>query len=67
MEHYQKIENESTLSKSLESGAIINTDKVAFENYLASRNKRDIEAKRLDNLENELSEIKKLLLKILSK
>jgi hypothetical protein len=67
MNGYQKIENESTLSKSLESGAIVNTDKVAFENYLASRNKRDIEAKRLDNLESELSEIKALLIKLLAK
>ena len=67
MENYQKIENESSLGKDLLSGAIVNTDKVAFENYLASRNKRDIEAKRIDNIENELSEIKKLLMELLTR
>lgn len=67
MEKYIKIENESTLSKSLESGAIVNIDKNAFESYINNRNKRALEAKRLDNLESELSEIKKLLIELLAK
>jgi hypothetical protein len=67
MDKYVKIENENTLSKSLESGAIINTDTKAFDVYVANRDKKILESKRLDNLENELSDIKKLLLKLLAK
>ena len=67
MEKYIKIENETSLSKSIDSGAIINIDKNAFESYISIRDKRILEAKRLDNLESELSDIKKLLLELLAK
>ncbi len=67
MNKYQKIENEASLSKNVESGAIVNTDKNAFETYLNIRNRRDSEGRRLDNLETELSEIKALLMQLLAK
>lgn len=66
-EKYLKIENETSLSKSIESGAIINTDKAAYEKYLNIRDRKTLELTRLDKLEDELSEIKQLLLKLLSK
>ncbi len=67
IDKYVKIENEASLSKSVDSGAIINVDERAFDVYISNRNKRNAETKRLDNLENELSEIKELLLKLLAK
>jgi hypothetical protein len=67
MTEYKKIENEASLVKDMTSGAIISTDKNAFNNYINNRDKKLLESKRLDNLENELSDIKKLLLKLLDK
>jgi hypothetical protein len=65
MSRLVKIENDHALSKDIESGAIINIDKTGYQSYIDMRNKKLQEDARLDNLENELSEIKSLLLKLL--
>jgi hypothetical protein len=67
MTEYLKVEQEPSLSRAIDSGGIVNTDKKAFETYINSRNKKENQARRLDNLESELNEIKNLLLKLLDK
>jgi hypothetical protein len=62
-----KIENDHSLSKDIESGAVINTDKMGYKSYIETRNKKLQEAARLDNLETELSEIKELLKELLKR
>ena len=67
MTEYKKVENEASLVKDMTSGAVINTDKNAYNNYINSRIKRESEAARLDNLENELSDIKLMLMELLKR
>jgi len=62
-----KIENDHSLSKDLDSGAVINTDKAAYQSYIDMRNKKLADDDRINRLEDELSEIKELLLKLLQK
>lgn len=65
MSEYLKIENEKALLKSVDSGAIISCDNDAFNAYIIARDKKIFMEKRIDNLENQLSDIKQLLLRIL--
>ena len=67
MVEYLKVENEASLSRAMDSGAIINTNKKAFESYMNSKTKRESDAARLDILENELSEIKQMLIELLKR
>lgn len=56
------------------TGALINTDDVAYENYVSNRDRRKKERedrlkdrKDLDNLKDEISEIKSLLKVLIDK
>jgi len=56
-----KVKNEDHLYRDVDTGAIINTDRSAFEKYKKSRNKfRNLE-QELDFMKDEISEIKSLL------
>ena len=64
---YKKVEGRSDLVRDDDSGAIINTDKSAYVAYKSKYNQRLKEMKRLENLENEMSDIKTLLNKVIDK
>lgn len=64
---YQKVEGHPGLIRDLESTAIINSDTNAYQNYIAMRNQKLKEKQRLDDLENEVGEIKSLLKQIIDK
>lgn len=64
----------SKLIRDDETGALINTDDAAYENYVSSRARRKKERedrlkdrKDLDNLKDEISEIKSLLKVLIDK
>lgn len=63
----KKVEGHSDLVRDMESGAIINTDNAAYQNYILMRNQKLKEKERIDNLENEMSEIKSLLKQLVDK
>lgn len=48
------------------SGAIINCDKVSYEQHLISKQKRELQKKEIDHLKNEISEIKSLLRELMN-
>lgn len=64
---YKKVEGHSDLVRDMESGAIVNNDTTAYQNYIQMKNQKLKEKERLDNLENEMGEIKSLLHKLLDK
>lgn len=56
--HYVKVEGHSNLVRDLKSNAIINTDKISLDNYTIAKRKKEEEVKRIDNIEDELIELK---------
>ncbi len=58
MNQYAKVEGHPNLLRDLKTNAIINTDKVSLDHYTIAKRKKEEEVKRIDNLENELIEIK---------
>jgi len=64
---YKKVEGHSDLVRDLSSGAVINNDKTAYQNYVSLREQKLREKERLDKLENEVGEIKSLLQKLVDK
>lgn len=56
--HYVKVEGHPNLVRDLKSNAIINTDKISLDNYTIAKRKKEEEVKRIDNIENELIELK---------
>ena len=64
---YKKVEGHPGLIRDLETNAIINSDKSAYQNYVQLREQKLREKERLDKLENEVGEIKSLLQKLVDK
>jgi len=58
---YIKVQDENNLYRDVDTGAIINTDRSAFEKYKKSRNKFHNMEHELDYVKSEISEIKSLL------
>tara|TARA_X000001036_G_scaffold435592_1_gene477089 strand:- start:1097 stop:1306 length:210 start_codon:yes stop_codon:yes gene_type:complete len=58
---YIKVQDENNLYRDIDTGAIINTDRSAFEKYKKSRNKFRNMEQELDYVKSEISEIKSLL------
>jgi hypothetical protein len=71
---YVKIENKDGLIRDISSGAVLNTNQTDYENYL-NRKKQAVLAKEqsskqveeINNLKNEIGEIKKMLLALMNK
>ena len=63
MEH-RKVEGHPGLIRDLETNAVINNDKSAYQNYILVGDQKLRERERLDKLENEVGEIKFLLQKL---
>ncbi len=55
-----KVEGHKNLYRN-DSGAIINTDSVEYNQYMKVKNKRESEKLELQRLRNEIDEIKSLL------
>jgi hypothetical protein len=64
---YIKVEGYPDLVRDPSNGAIINSDKDAYKNYIDSRNRKLREIERIENLEKDMSEIKNIMYKILDK
>lgn len=64
---YKKVEGHSELVRDMESGAIINNDTTAYQNYIMMREQKLKEKERIEKLENEVGEIKSLLKELINK
>jgi|TARA_A100001201_G_scaffold28181_3_gene30720 hypothetical protein len=64
---YKKVEGHSSLVRDTESGAVINNDSTSYQNYIAMREQKLKEKERIDNIEEEIVEIKSLLKDLINK
>ena len=53
-----KVKDEINLFRDTSTNAIINTDMQAYNNYINSRKIKEQESKRIENIENELIDVK---------
>ena len=71
---YVKIENKDGLIRDMSSGAVLNTNRTDYENYLTRKKQAELakeqttkQVEEINNLKNELSEIKQMLLALMHK
>ena len=62
-----KVEGHQHLYRDEETGAIINADSSSYAAYMQLKSKKKMEKEDLDNMKQEISEIKEMLAKITSK
>jgi hypothetical protein len=62
-----RVEGHPNLYRDERSGAIINCDSVAYNQYVNSLNARDSQKREIDNIKNDVNEIKSLLKQLLEK
>ena len=58
-----KVQNFKGLERDKKTGAILNTDKTAYDRYVREKNHRLIQKDELDNMKKEIEVLKELLLK----
>jgi tetrahydromethanopterin S-methyltransferase subunit B len=58
---YSKIEGNSNLLKDEVSGAVLNTNKTEYENYLLIKKQKEKENLKIHQLETEVNDIKNTL------
>lgn len=61
-----KVEGYQNLYRDEESGAIVNYDSIAYDQYVNSVVQRDIQKKELDQMKKDINEIKFLLKEFLN-
>ena len=71
---YVKIENKDGLIRDISSGAVLNTNRTDYENYLNRKKQAELakeqaaqQADEINNLKNEISEIKQMLIALMNK
>lgn len=62
-----KVEGHTNLYRDDESGAIINTDTTAYNDYVRSVETSDSRKKELDKIKSDIDEIKSLLKELVNK
>ena len=62
-----RVEGHPNLYRDEASGAIINCDSVAYNQYVNSLHSRDLQKKEIHNMKNDINEIKSLLKQLLEK
>ena len=53
-----KVKDEKNLFRDVSTNAIVNTDMQAYNNYINSKKIKEQESKRIENIENELTDVK---------
>ena len=61
MNEYIRVEDDPNLYRNIKTGAVINVNDQAYENYMRRKSKISKKDKEIQNLKDELSEIKGLL------
>lgn len=74
MEGFLKVKGKESLVRDLSSGAIINTNASEYQDYLKKRNATrqlredlDKQSKEINNIKNDIGEIKELLVRLINK
>lgn len=71
---YVKIKTKDGLVRDISSGAVLNTNRTDYENYLTRKRQAELvkeqaikQVEEINNLKNELTEIKQMLLALMHK
>lgn len=71
---YVKIKTKDGLVRDMSSGAVLNTNQTDYENYLIRKKQSELakeqaskQVEEINNLKNELGEIKQMLLSLINK
>jgi hypothetical protein len=71
---YVKIKTKDGLVRDMSSGAVLNTNRTDYENHLTRKKQAELakeqaskQVEEINNLKNELSEIKQMLLSLMHK
>ena len=62
-----RVEGHKNLYRDEKSGAIINCDTTAYNNYLNIKNQKELQKSEIDQMKNDIEEIKSLLKQFLEK
>jgi len=62
-----RVEGQKNLYRDEKSGAIINCDTTAYNNYLNIKNQKELQKSEIEQMKNDIEEIKSLLKKFLEK
>jgi hypothetical protein len=62
-----KVKDHPHLYRDEKTGAIVNCDTVAYNNYVKRVERKDLERQELDNMKRDIEEIKTLLREFLNK
>jgi hypothetical protein len=62
-----RVEGQKNLYRDEKSGAIINCDTTAYNNYLNIKNQKELQKSEIDQMKNDIEEIKSLLKQFLEK
>ena len=60
-----KVEGYQNLYRDERSGAIVNTDSMAYNQYVTSLEQRELQKKEISEIKNDIDEIKSLLRNLL--
>ena len=61
MSEYVQVEQDSSLYKNTETGAVINVDDQAYTNYMKMKQRKSKQNREIDQLKDEISELKGML------
>lgn len=61
MSQYVQVEQDSSLYKNTETGAVINVDDQAYTKYMKMKQRKDKKNREIDQLKDEISELKGML------
>jgi wobble nucleotide-excising tRNase len=71
---YVNIENKNGLIRDISTGAVLNVNRTEYENYINRKKQAELEkeqasaqAEEINNLKNEISEIKQMLIALTNK
>ena len=61
------VEGHTNLFRDEKSGAIINRDSIGYQNYIRMRDERKKQRDEINQLKNDVDEIKRLLVELINK
>jgi hypothetical protein len=60
------VEGHSNLYRDERTGAIINCDSIAYNQYMIMKSNKEVQKNEIEKIKNDISEIKSLLMEILN-
>ena len=61
MSEYVQVEQDSSLYKNTETGAVINVNDQAYTNYMKMKQRKNKQNREIDQLKDEISELKGMI------